>query len=532
MSERAPAADAAVARDVTSLARPEAVPRAAVAALVVVIAVGAAVRAHRLGEPALWHDELASWVAATRPPTVGGVLAVAGDEDMHPPGYYLLLRLDAAVFGESELALRAPSALAGTLAIAALFALGRALFGWREGLIAAALCAVLPFPVLYSQEARAYALLLLGSILTVWLLVRAHGRVLASGEPPWRELGSFAALATLVAYLHYFGMLLVGLETIAALLVVSLARRRRLAAALLVSVPVVLAALWLPFMSLAMTRRSYWPEPPSWRTPLRFLNAFLFSWDPATAAVLLLPAAAAVVYLVRARAARSVPPSSGRDAMVHAAPGPRAGPDLATILCVLWIVLPFLVLLGYSWVHLPITIDRAMIIVLPPLYLLLARAVTFLAPRPRAQLIAVALMVALAGVRWSTTHGYRDLDVTQDYRGAVAAWSAAAGSAADPLAVLLVTSMAGTPLPVYYLEREEPTPTVDLVVNDDASVRALAAALRERAPGEVVVFCQLPRLLGAVERVLSPSHAMVAREGFGGRLQVRRYAWRGSSTPR
>ena len=99
---------------------------------------------------------------------------------------------------------------------------------------------------------------------TIGLVVAAIGMAMA--VPPWLELVAFAATGCGVAYLHYFGMLLIGLETLAALLLIRRCARGRIALALVVLLPVVLAVWWLPWMSQAMTRRSYWPQPPSWPT--------------------------------------------------------------------------------------------------------------------------------------------------------------------------------------------------------------------------------------------------------------------------
>lgn len=133
--------------------------------------------------------------------------------DPHPPGYYLLVRA-VAVFGDGEAWLRAPSALAGTLAVPVTWAVARAALRplarpqqrWPDqaALLAAALVAVSPLHIWYSQEARAYALLSLLTLLMVlaglrWYLqptaMRAIG-FLASG---WLAL--FTEYGALVIWL-------------------------------------------------------------------------------------------------------------------------------------------------------------------------------------------------------------------------------------------------------------------------------------------------------------------------------------------
>jgi 4-amino-4-deoxy-L-arabinose transferase-like glycosyltransferase len=101
--------------------------------------------------------------------------------DPHPPGYYLLLR-GVAVLGEGEMWLRLPSALAGALAVPLTWAVARAALRptaqpgqrWPDqaALLAAALLAVAPMAVWYSQEARPYALLSLSTLAMVWTGLR------------------------------------------------------------------------------------------------------------------------------------------------------------------------------------------------------------------------------------------------------------------------------------------------------------------------------------------------------------------------
>jgi hypothetical protein len=176
-----------------------------------------------------------------------------------------------------------------------------------------------------------------------------------------------------------------------------------------------------------------------------------------------------------------------------------------------------------------IVIHRAMIMVLPPLYLLAARSITYLLPRAAGQIAAVVLLLGFAGARWATSGGYRDLYIRQDYRGATAALQAAVAGRHDALAAALVVSPSDTPLLTYYLDRQAAPRPLDVVVNGDGGLRELGRLLRERAPREVVLFCQLPRLLERTTTLVEGRYDLVERESFGGRLELRRYALRGAS---
>ncbi|HZN04170.1 MAG TPA: glycosyltransferase family 39 protein, partial [Candidatus Polarisedimenticolia bacterium] len=103
----------------------------------------------------LWMDEYI-WTLTASLTSLGAIL---NRPDGYPPTMALLVRGLTALGLDSDFALRAPSALAGTLSVPALYFLGRRLIGHRAALAAAGLLAIHPFAVWYSQELGAYALL-------------------------------------------------------------------------------------------------------------------------------------------------------------------------------------------------------------------------------------------------------------------------------------------------------------------------------------------------------------------------------------
>ncbi len=93
-----------------------------------------------------------------------------------PPLYYIIVSYWMRLVPETEAMLRLPSVLFGIGAVALLFLLGRRLLGSRAGLIAALLMAVSPFHIHYSQEARAYSLMVLLTLLSWLALIRVLDR--------------------------------------------------------------------------------------------------------------------------------------------------------------------------------------------------------------------------------------------------------------------------------------------------------------------------------------------------------------------
>lgn len=150
--------------------------------------VAAALRLFRLGAQSLWIDEVFTWMSSG----IGTPLA-ARDllENLHGPLYSLILHAWTSVAGDSERAMRLPSAVFGIATVPALAWLARRWLGRRPAIAAAWLGAASPFLVWYSQEARNYALLLLCTCASGALLlglVERPGRLRAAGY-----LGSAAA---------------------------------------------------------------------------------------------------------------------------------------------------------------------------------------------------------------------------------------------------------------------------------------------------------------------------------------------------
>jgi hypothetical protein len=113
-----------------------------------------------------------------------------------PPLFYVLAWPWTRVFGSGEAGLRSLSALFGTATIVLVALVARRLAGDRAGLAAAALAAANPLLIWYSQEARAYALLVMLVALSIVCLQR-------------ERLGAWGLVAVLVLATHYFAAFVV-----------------------------------------------------------------------------------------------------------------------------------------------------------------------------------------------------------------------------------------------------------------------------------------------------------------------------------
>lgn len=172
------------------------------AALIAIVLLGFGLRVFMLGSQELRGDEAFSYLFTRLP--LGGVVPELIDQgDPHPPAPYLMLNVWAGLVGDSELALRYLSALAGTALLPVLAFLGRRMAGARVGLVTAGLAAVAPGLVWLAQDARTqYTLVILFAALATAVLVET-----AHGQRRILRWVIYAALAVLTVYQHYYGVL-------------------------------------------------------------------------------------------------------------------------------------------------------------------------------------------------------------------------------------------------------------------------------------------------------------------------------------
>src|SRR5215208_4540620 len=149
-------------------------PSRSVQLLAGITVAAAALRFSTLDVQSYWFDE-ATTVHLLRM-DLGGMLGAIPDSESTPPVYYVVAWLWAKVFGVGE-------------------------FGLRS---LAALTAFNPLLVWYSQEARAYALLVLLCAIATLLAIDARER------PRTRATALWAVVAALALGTHYFAIFVVG----------------------------------------------------------------------------------------------------------------------------------------------------------------------------------------------------------------------------------------------------------------------------------------------------------------------------------
>lgn len=192
-------------------------------AVIGITVLGAIVRFATLGVQSYDHDEAVT-AARVLHPSLFDTLSVVAHGERSPPLYYILAWGWSRVFGTGEVGLRALSALIGTLTIPLAYLAAKELINRRSvALLAAALVALNPYLVWYSQEARSYVLMVLFATAAFLFFARSLNR------PSPRSLAMWALSSALAICSHYFAAFLIAPEV--GWLLMAASRRRQAALA-------------------------------------------------------------------------------------------------------------------------------------------------------------------------------------------------------------------------------------------------------------------------------------------------------------
>jgi uncharacterized membrane protein len=194
-----------------------------VVALTAVVVAAAVVRGSTLDLQSYYTDE-AYTVSLVHESPIDLVRGIARTEST-PPLYYAAAWLWSRLFGAGEVGLRSLSALAGTATVLFCFLCGARIVSRSAGLVCAALAAVSPFMVWYSQEARSYALFTLLTAASVFLYAGLRA------QPRRGRFVAWAAVSAAAIWTHYFAVFVVVTEAVLLALLTPRSRRSLVVAA-------------------------------------------------------------------------------------------------------------------------------------------------------------------------------------------------------------------------------------------------------------------------------------------------------------
>lgn len=185
-------------------------------------AVAALLRLPFLGNQSIWYDETFT----------ANLVSMKGISDLWhgietlestPPLYYLQTWLWIKIFGgHGEVALRLTSVLVSIASVPVAFLALRRFVGERSALATAWICAVSPWIIFYSLDARAYSLFVLTSLLSLWAF-----SLLLEGPTGKRWL-IWAVVQVIALWTHYFAAFLIAGELLVLLWYLPMQRLRAL----------------------------------------------------------------------------------------------------------------------------------------------------------------------------------------------------------------------------------------------------------------------------------------------------------------
>jgi mannosyltransferase len=373
--------------------------------LLLILALGALLRIVNLGSDSIWLDEAYSIQFARLP--VAQLLDETASSDVHPPLYYLLLHYWIKLFGDSEAAARALSALFGILAILVIYRLAAFLFDRATGLLSALLLALSLFHIEFAQEARMYALLALLSLCSLYFFLR-----LFDEQRRASALVGYVLTTSLLMHTHVYGFFIVIAEN---LFLFSLYFSRpemlkRMFKRWLV-LQAALVVLFLPWLSIMLrqferVQHGFWIPQPT----LNFLRLTWMTYAGSTLLAYLFIPLVALGLLSRRERQQSDQHSTAEE---HLSVRTRAERGLSfserekSWLLLLWflspIIIPFVLSQFLSSIYLP----KYTIAASTAFLILAARGIMSIrADRARVVLVAVLIGLSFVNMRayWSAPH--------------------------------------------------------------------------------------------------------------------------------
>ena len=342
--------------------------------LIVITAVGAALRVFRLNEIPFTYDELSA-LSRTHFNSFSELIQKGVAGDGHPAGVQVFLYYWVKLFGYQEWVVKLPFILMGILCIPLIYQVGKKWFGRSEAIIAACLMAGLQYPVMYSQIARPYisGLFLILLLAVIWNSVMDKATL--------RNLVAFAVVLALCAYNHYFSLLTAAGMVATGLFVINRKSLGKYVLAILFSVALCLPHLHVFLQQLQLKGLEWVPAP----TPGFFKNYLYYIFNFSNyilLAVALLVAQGVYLY------AKSKPPVKFKYRFI----------------ALLWFAIPATVGYFYSLYRAPVLETSVLIFGFPFLILFICSFITLPTSYFREIEIALLLLILVASLGWERSY--------------------------------------------------------------------------------------------------------------------------------
>jgi mannosyltransferase len=170
--------------------------------LTLILTLATILRFHHLDFQSLWMDEIYTMNVSNPANSFGTVISEVYQKEGFPYMYFILVKIFLGIFGYTGIVARSFSAILGIVSVYLIYKLGNEIYNKKTGLYAALLLSCSEFAIYYSQEARPYALYLMGTILVF------YGFVKFIKNPNKRNAIIYGIFAGLLLNISFFGFII------------------------------------------------------------------------------------------------------------------------------------------------------------------------------------------------------------------------------------------------------------------------------------------------------------------------------------
>ncbi len=173
--------------------------------LLLIIICGVFVRFYGISSKSFWLDEAVSAHYSSNPISENLKWVIS---DINPPLYNIILAGWIRIFGISETAIRSLSVIFGSVCILLVYFIGKLMFSRKVGLVSAAMLALSPIQVYFSQEARSYAMFGMLSLISFIY----YYKYAVSGSR--KNIVPYLISTVLMLYTHNYGILVIVIQNV------------------------------------------------------------------------------------------------------------------------------------------------------------------------------------------------------------------------------------------------------------------------------------------------------------------------------
>ena len=391
----------------------------AIVVIILVIILGLALRAYSLGTESIWLDEAESIYESTL------TIAEMSSHSNQPPLYFLILNWWIHLWGTGEIAIRSLSVIFGVLAVFMTYLAGKELFDSKTGLIASFISAISQFYIYHAQDARAYSLLLLLSLVSCFFFIK-----ILKQDKIWHYPCYFLA-TVLLGYTHIYGIFIIASQIVYFLIFWKKYQPQRIklsstiAGTLMCLSPV---AILLGPKAMSIAAEGFWIPQPSLGsigdTFLEYASGFqippLTPDSPGTGfttvikyillSLFLILALLNLFFITGKKDKRRIKKSVRHKDKTYIAES-HSGSEL--LLLMLWLFFPILIPFLASYVITPIYLPRYTIVAAPAFYLLVARGTSLFGKKALYCILIATIILSSVGL-----YQYYKVDIKEQWKEA------------------------------------------------------------------------------------------------------------------